>query len=66
MTAKEEFKYILDHMGVVAYRDDEEQNELIEKGIAYVDQYAVRLHFFTGPQTYQNAVLKARQHKENL
>lgn len=62
MTAKDEFEYIRDHMGVVAYRDE---SRWLKKGIAYVDQQAVRLHFFTGPQTYQNAALKARQHRGN-
>jgi hypothetical protein len=55
MSAKSEFEYIRAHMGEVAWRDDDDQRELIRKGIAYLDQNSVRLYFFTGPQTYQNA-----------
>ena len=59
MSAKSEFEYIQAHMGEVAWRDDEDQRELLAKGIAYRDQNSVRLYQFTGPQTYKKAATKA-------
>ena len=59
MSARDEFEYIRNHMGIVAFRDDEDQRELLRKGVAYLDQTSIRLYFFTGPQTYQNACTKA-------
>jgi hypothetical protein len=33
---------------------------LVKKGLAEVEDGLIRINYFTGPQTYQNACLKAR------
>jgi hypothetical protein len=66
MTAKDEFEYIRDHMGIVAFRDDEDQSILIAQCIAYIEDGRLRLYNFTGPQTYENAYMKAEKRRNEF
>jgi hypothetical protein len=65
-TAKDEFEYIRDHMGVVALREDACQSVLIAQCIAYIDDGKLWLYNFTGPQTYANAYTKAEKRRNEF
>ncbi len=66
MSAKDEFEYIRDHMGSVAFREDADQITLIEQCIAYIESDRLWLYNFTGPQTYANAYMKAEKRRNEF